>query len=84
MLTFCLVPFSSYKLYDVVNDKEERHNLFDDDRYATIRQELLDWLAEEQPKLVPFPKDLKKNRYGNSKFYSGMVSPGWCCPNCPA
>ena len=80
--TNCTSLSSSNKLYNVREDPGEHDNLYGKPEYAEIQAELEQWLKEEQPKLVPFPKTMKKNPMGASKYYSGAVSPGWCCPNC--
>lgn len=79
-LAVCL-SFSN-KLYNVAKDPEERYNLYGTPEVKDIQKELEDWLKEEQPKLIPFPKNIPKNGMGRAEYYSGAVSPGWCCPNC--
>ena len=71
--------FASWQLFNVAEDPAERHNLIDDPAYASIVRRLKKFMKNESKKLVPFPKELVKEKTGDPMYYSGAWSPGWCC-----
>ncbi|KAL8600135.1 hypothetical protein ACOMHN_060087 [Nucella lapillus] len=75
------VPYN--KLYDILKDPAETTNMYEaykndlKTRGKVLQLEGL--LAEESPKVLPFPDPVPKAPEGNPRFYSRTWSPGWCC-----
>lgn len=70
-----------WMLFNVINDPEERFDLYRNASYASIVAELKKYLNNEKPRIVPWPKPLSYSDYGSTGNYGGVVSPGYCCVN---